>query len=141
MAAKEGDIVRVVCTGKLDDGRIFYRNSRERPLEFRVGSHSVLPGLEEGIPGMEESETRELTLPPEKGFGEPRPELVRSFQKSIFPEKAIQKGEAYEVRNPKVGQSATGYVREVGRDTVTLDFNNPLCGKTVSFEVELVEIR
>ncbi len=141
MAAREGDVVRVVCQGRLEDGRVFYENTRENPLEFKLGSHTVLSGLEEGVVGMEESETRELSLPPEKGFGQPRPELVRTFEKSMFPNNVIQKGEAYQLRDPNAEQSATGYVTQVGRDTVTLDFNSPLCGKTVNFQVELVEIR
>ncbi len=140
MAVKEGDVVRVVCTGKLDDGKVIYSNNREQPLEFRVGSKTILPGIEEGVVGMELAETRELVIPPEKGFGYPRTELVKIFDRSKFPEQAVSQGEAYQIKDPKAGVVATGIVTEVGEDTVTIDFNNPLCGQTVIFEVEVLEI-
>jgi len=140
MAVKQGDVVKIVCTGKLDDGRVIYSNSKEQPLEFRVGSRTILPGIEEGVIGMETEEKKELTIPPEKGFGYPKAELVKICDKRAFSDTALQKGKTYQIKDPKAGVVTTGIVTEIGRDTVTLDFNNPFCGKTVTFEVEVLEI-
>jgi FKBP-type peptidyl-prolyl cis-trans isomerase len=69
-AAKEGDTVWVHYTGKLTDGKKF-DSSRDRgePLEFKLGEHRVIKGWEEGIAGMKVGDKRQLTIPPDLGYG------------------------------------------------------------------------
>lgn len=84
MTVKEGDVVKVDYTGKLEDGSIFdssieelakesefYDESRDyQPLQFTVGEGEVIPGFEEGVKGMEVGEEIEVEIPPEKAYGE-----------------------------------------------------------------------
>jgi hypothetical protein len=69
--AERGDLVTVHYTGTLENGRKF-DSSRDRgqPFELRLGAGMVIPGWEEGLPGMRAGGTRELTIPPELGYGD-----------------------------------------------------------------------
>jgi FKBP-type peptidyl-prolyl cis-trans isomerase len=69
--AERGDLVTVHYTGTLENGEKF-DSSRDRgqPFELRLGAGMVIPGWEEGLPGMRAGGTRELTIPPELGYGE-----------------------------------------------------------------------
>lgn len=138
--AKSGDTVRVHYTGTLDDGTVFDSSRDGEPLEFVLGEGQVIEGFEEALLGMSEGESREVELPPDKAYGERSDELVISVDRDELPEDL----------DPEVGQTLavdTGdeeemaaWVAEVGEDAITVDLNHPLAGRTLAFEVELVEL-
>jgi FKBP-type peptidyl-prolyl cis-trans isomerase len=69
--AERGDLLTVHYTGTLEDGTKFDSSlDRGRPFELRLGAGMVIPGWEEGLPGMRVGGTRQLTIPPELGYGE-----------------------------------------------------------------------
>ncbi len=138
--AKVGDRVRIHYRGALDDGTVFGTSLGGEPLEFTVGGEETLPGLEQAVIGMEEGDTKEVTIAPEDGFGEQREELIAEVDREDMPEDL----------DPEVGmrlhlQTADGRslvvrVTKVTDDTVTLDANHPLAGKTLHFTITLLEI-
>lgn len=67
--AKKGDVLNMNYVGKLEDGSIFDQSSGE-PLQFKVGTGSVIQGWDEGIPGMKVGGKRTLTIPPDMAYGE-----------------------------------------------------------------------
>ena len=139
--AEPGDTVRVHYTGTLDDGTEFDSSRDGDPIEFVLGEGQVIEGFDEALVGMSEGETLEVELPPEKAYGERSDELVISVNREDLPEDL----------DPEVGQTLavdTGdeeemaaWVAEVGEDAITVDLNHPLAGRTLTFEVELVELR
>ncbi len=151
MAVTKGDSVKVEYVGRFEDGEAFdssreevaveaeiaHPNREYEPLEFEVGAGEVVQGFDDAVVGMEEGETKEVTVPPEKGYGEHSEENVVEYDREEFREALGQE--------PEVGmhihtQDAHGDVIEVDEDTVIVDFNHELAGETLVFEIEVVEV-
>lgn len=139
--AEKGDTVTVHYTGKLEDGEVF-DSSRERdPLEFEVGSGQVIPGFDRAVEGLEIGETREVTLKPDEGYGEPREDLVVDVDKDQFPQESEPEvGRQVQVQVAP-GQNRVATITDIQDDSITLDLNHPLAGEALTFDVELVEIK
>jgi peptidyl-prolyl cis-trans isomerase B (cyclophilin B) len=151
MAIKEGDTVKVEYVGRYDDGDVFdssreevaveaeiaHPNREYEPLEFEVGAGEVVQGFDEGVVGMEEGEDKEITVPPEKGYGERSEENVVEYEREEFRESL---GEEPEVGMHIHTEEAHGDIVEVEGDTVVVDFNHELAGETLVFEIEVVEV-
>ncbi len=138
--AKTGDTVKVHYTGKLEDGVVFDSSKDRPPLEFTIGGGEVIAGFENGIIGMEVGGKKTISIPPEDAYGPRREELVLYVKKTDFPDNIVPAvGQQLQVRQPN-GGIIDLVVTEMNEDTVTLDANHPLAGKTLIFDVELVEI-
>jgi len=138
--AKDGDKVKVHYTGKLEDGSVFDSSKDRDPLEFVLGSGSVIPGFDNGIKGMEVGGTKTITIPEKEAYGERRTELVTVVQKSDFPPHVTPEiGKKLQIGQPD-GRVLNVAITEIDGEDVTLDANHPLAGKTLIFEIELVEI-
>ncbi len=139
--AQKGDTVAVHYTGTLEDGEVF-DSSRERdPLEFEVGSGQVIPGFDRAVEGLEVGQSREVTLDPEEGYGEPREDLVVDVDRNQFPDgEEPSVGRQVQVQVAP-GQNRVATITGVEDESVTLDLNHPLAGKALTFAVELVEIK
>jgi len=139
--AKRGDKVKVHYTGKFDDGTVF-DSSRDRgqPLEFTLGQGRLIRGFENAVMGMAVGQTKTVAIPPEDAYGPKNADLVRKMERNKFPEKIKPEvGTFLNVRQPDGGMLET-MITEVTEDFVTLDANHPLAGRTLTFELELVEI-
>jgi peptidylprolyl isomerase len=135
MAIKKGDKVRVKYVGKLEDGTVFDRGV----TEFEVGEGFIVKGLEEEVVGMEKGEKREITLSPERAFGNRRDGFKKAFSKREFARRQFNKGDPIAIRT-KSGQIAHCLVEEITEDEMIVDLNHPLAGKTLEFEVEVVKV-
>jgi FKBP-type peptidyl-prolyl cis-trans isomerase 2 len=138
--AENGDTVRLNYTGKLEDGTVFDSSEGREPLEFVVGSGMMIPGLEKGIIGMAVTETKTITIPMEEAYGPKRPDMIMKAPKDkLPPDMVYEVGQQLESRQPD-GRLMFATVIEITEDTVTLDTNHPLAGKTLTFEVEIIKI-
>ena len=138
--AKSGDTVKIHYKGKFDDGSVFDSSEGRDPLEFEIGSGNIITGVEEAVVGMQPEETKEAKIPPEKGYGEYRDDMVIEVEKTQFPEHIDpEPGQQLELQQPD-GQKVTVTVTNVGEEKVTLDANHPLAGKDLNFEITLQEI-
>jgi FKBP-type peptidyl-prolyl cis-trans isomerase 2 len=139
--AKIGDKVKVHFEGYLEDGTIFGSTMGEEPFEFTVGEKNMLPGFENAVIGMQKGETKTITLPPEEAYGLSRKELVHVMERSGFPEEIdLEVGKRLRVRTQD-GKHAVVTIKDVTDDSIVLDENDPLAGKTLIFKIELVEIK
>ncbi|MBP2132996.1 FKBP-type peptidyl-prolyl cis-trans isomerase SlyD [Methanomicrobium sp. W14] len=140
MEIKEGDFVRLNYTGSVD-GNIFDTTSEElakendafsegkdyEPIVIRIGGNHVIPGLDEDLAGKEAGKEYEVTIPPEKAYGQRDNTLVKSLPTKEFKEK------------PTVGMrvSSEGHqgvvVNVIGKRAV-VDFNHMLAGKTLDYK-------
>ena len=138
--AKAGDKVRVHYKGQLSDGTIFDSSLEREPIEFILGQDTVIPGFEDAVIGMEAGESKDVSIPPEEGFGEYSEDLVVNIEKTILPpeinpELGMQLEVSSEEETPRVFTIA-----DIAEDSVTLDGNHPLAGKEIAFKITLLEI-
>lgn len=137
---KRGDRITLHFIGKNEADEIFASTKDEQPVELTVGEGKVIPGIERGVLGMEVGERRSLTVSPEKGFGEWRPELVTTVKKEDFPE-SIQPSVGQQLRiKTEADKLTSARVTRIEADNVTLDANHPLAGQNLKFEIDLLEI-
>jgi FKBP-type peptidyl-prolyl cis-trans isomerase 2 len=139
--AQVGDFVSVHYTGKLKSGEVFDSSRNSDPLEFRLGNRELLAGFEEGVVGMKPGESKSVTLQPAEAFGDRREDLVVELPKDEFPQHIDPSvGLQLKLTNPS-GTDLTVVITDVGKESVTLDGNHPMAGKTVVFDIELLEIK
>lgn len=138
MAPKSGDTVRVNYRGTLSDGTEFDSSEGQEPLEFVVGSGQVIPGFDGAVLGLEPGETVTVTIPAAEAYGDQDERGIQQFPPEAFPSKP-EVGWTLELSGPD-GQRIPAVVVEVTDEFVVLDFNHPLAGQDLTFEIELVEI-
>jgi len=135
-----GDSVRVHYTGTLEDGEVFDSSLDREPIEFTIGAGQVIPGFDENLEGMEPGESKRIEIPPDRAYGERNDEIIFPVPKDQFPPDVNPNlGDRFQVQ---VGEDQVVEVTisEIDDETVTLDANHPLAGKTLVFELTLVEI-
>jgi len=138
--AEKGSRVKVHYEGKLEDGTIFDSSKDRPPLEFEIGGGNVIPGFESGVIGMGIGDKKTVTLKPDDAYGDRRDDLTIEVDKSQFPEHITPSlGQQLQMEQPN-GQPVSVTVTNIGDEKVTLDANHPLAGKTLIFDIELVEI-
>lgn len=136
--AKDGDKVRVQYTGTLEDGTEFDSSRGRGPLEFTVGAGEVIPGFDEAVRELAVGESTTVTIPSVNAYGEHMEDALRPVPREMFIE-APEIGWAVELQAPD-GNRLAAVVVEVGDEEVILDFNHPLAGRDLTFEIELVEV-
>jgi peptidylprolyl isomerase len=138
--AKTGDRVKVHFTGYLENGTVFGSTMDDPPFEFTIGEKNMLAGFEQAVTGMQKGDTKTITLPPEEAYGHHKKELVSVMEKSGFPKEInLEVGKRLRVRT-KDGKYTMVTIKDFTEDSIVLDENDPLAGKTITFKIELVEI-
>jgi peptidylprolyl isomerase len=138
MAPKSGDTVRVHYKGTLDDGSVFDSSEGRDPLEFQVGEGQVIPGFDSAVGELEVGGSTTVNIAACDAYGDRIDEAVQEVPLSAFPE-APEEGMMVELAAPD-GRKLAATVTEIGEENVRLDFNHPLAGKDLTFEIELVEV-
>ena len=135
-----GSKVRVNYTGKFEDGNIFDSSTNREPLEFTVGEGVVIQGFEEAVVGMALGDKKSVDLPPEKAYGERHAQMVTNVERSRLPGH-LNPGVGDVLQAPQDdGKVVIVTVIEADDNSITVDANHPLAGKSLSFDIELVEI-
>jgi peptidylprolyl isomerase len=138
--AKSGDTVKVHYTGSLNDGSQFDSSIGRDPLEVKLGSGAVIPGFDTALQGMEEGESKTVTIPSAEAYGEHQQEAIQEFPRSALPEDLeLTIGTQLQGQAPN-GQRVLMTVSALTEENVMLDANHPLAGKDLTFDLELVEI-
>ncbi|HVT01833.1 MAG TPA: peptidylprolyl isomerase [Thermoanaerobaculia bacterium] len=138
--AAKGDTVKVHYAGTLEDGSKFDSSAGGDPFQFKIGSGQVIDGFEDAIIGMKVGDRKRTTIPAENAYGEHEPDLQFEVSRKQVPEGVeIHVGDFLEIGLPD-GSSAPMKVADFNEAHVTLDANHPLAGKTLIFDLELLEI-
>jgi peptidylprolyl isomerase len=140
MAIQSGDTVSVHYTGRIENGEIFDSSQGRRPLSFTVGAGQLIRGFDEAVVGMLAGDTKTVTIPPEMGYGPRREELVVDIPRDTVPEgMELEKGMRLELVDPQ-GNKIPAEVFEILDEVVKMDLNHFLAGKTLVFEIEILEV-
>ena len=128
------------------DGQIVDHTTKERPLDYIHGTGSLLPKLEEHIEGMEPGDKFDVTLSPADGYGEIDPQRIIDLPKAAFEvngeirEDLLVPGNTIPMMN-SMGGVIPGVVLEVSEDSVKMDLNHQMAGKTLHFTGEVISVR
>ena len=128
------------------DGQVVDKTVKKRPLDYIHGTGSLLPKLEEHIEGMQAGDTFDVTLSPADGYGEVDPSRIIDLPKGAFEvngeirEDLLVPGNTIPMMN-SMGGVIPGVVLEVTEDTVKMDLNHRMAGKTLHFTGEVVSVR
>lgn len=134
----------IVCLDyklRLDDDEVVDSSEDRDPIEFVQGQGQIVPGLEEELYGMQAGDGKSVVVEPAKGYGERNPEANQVVPRDAFEEDVeLKPGMPIQVSDGS-GRRATAFLAEVGDDSVKLDFNHPLAGERLHFDVEVVDVR
>ncbi|WP_232054819.1 peptidylprolyl isomerase [Thermococcus sp. 2319x1] len=155
MKVAKKDVIRLHYTGKIEEtGEIFdttYEDVAKEagiysekgiygPVSIAVGAGHVIKGLDEALEGLEVGKKHIIKLPPEKAFGKRDPKLIKTFTIGQFRRQGIYPFPGLDVEiETESGKKLKGRVMSVSSGRVRVDFNHPYAGKTVVYEVEILE--
>lgn len=136
----DGLVVSLAYVLKVD-GEEVDRAEHDDPLDYLHGAENIIPGLESALTGKRVGDRLQVTVSPADGYGEYDEDEIEELDRSELPESGtLEPGTLVELEDED-GFVYLATVTEVTTDTVTLDFNPPLAGKTLHYDVEVVAIR
>lgn len=111
------------------------------PFVYVHGQNQIIPGLEKGLDGLRKGEKKTVRVPPKEAYGLVDPKALQEFEKEkLPPDVAPQMGTLLEARDPN-GLPQLVKIVEVKEKTVVIDFNHPLAGKELEFQIEVLSIK
>ena len=137
---KKGSKVKVHYEGKLEDGTLFDSSKGREPLEFEAGSGTVIKGFDNAVIGMKKGEEKEFKIKSEDAYGERKEDLFREVPKEKLGGIDAKKGMMLQMQTPD-GQALPVMVSEVKDNSVMIDFNHPLAGKNLVFNIKVEDIQ
>lgn len=140
MQIERDRVVLIHYTLKNDGGEVLESSRGATPIAYLHGYGKLVPGLEKALAGKRTGDTLSVSVPPEEGYGARNASLVQVVAKSSLKlDVEAEVGMQLRARGPHGVQLLT--ISQVGRDTVTLDGNHPMAGKTLHFDVEVADVR
>ncbi|MGI9590082.1 MAG: FKBP-type peptidyl-prolyl cis-trans isomerase [Myxococcota bacterium] len=135
-----GSTVGIEYKLTLEDGTVVDQNVGEEALRFEQGAGQIIPGLDKELLGMQAGESKQVKVTPEDGYGPINPDAYTEVPVSELPEDARTPGAELMARDES-GRSQRLRVDKIEGETATLDFNHPLAGKTLVFDVKILEVQ
>lgn len=139
MTVSTGKQVTLEYTMKLDDQSVVDTNEGKEPLKVTQGRHEIIPGLEKALEGMAAGEKKKVTIAPPEAYGTVDPKAFQEVNRKMVPADAQKVGMQLEGTTTD-GRKVFPRISEVKNETVVLDFNHPLAGKTLHFDVKVLEV-
>ncbi|TMB66172.1 MAG: peptidylprolyl isomerase [Deltaproteobacteria bacterium] len=136
---KDGSVVSLQYTLSGDDGKTIESNKGKEPLKYTQGQHQIIPGLEKELTGMKVGGEKRIKVKPEDAYGPIDPKAIQEFPKEKIPPEGQKVGAILTARGPQ-GQAIPVKVKEVKEKTVVLDMNHPMAGKTLVFDIKVLEV-
>ena len=141
MKVGKGSVVSVDYELHLGDGQVVDASAPGEPMSYIHGEGQIVPGLERALEGLSVGDAKKLVVPPEDGYGEHDARGVQEVPKSAFPAE-MQPAVGMELMAQGPGGEAVPFViRDVKPESIVIDLNHPLAGKTLHFAVMVREVR
>lgn len=127
------------------DGGDIINTFSDKPATLSLGTGQLAPAMEARLLGLAEGTRTTFTLAPGEAFGDKNPEMVQRVGRALMnelgdPDEVYNVGDVVQFPTPDGQASYAGVVREVGSDWLLFDFNHPLAGQPVTFEVQLIGV-
>lgn len=136
---KAGDKISVNYTGRFENGEIFDSSEGKQPLSFTVGAGQLIKGFDDAVIGMTVGEKKQVTLAPEEGYGTRREDHIIDMPKENIPaDMKLEAGMMVQLMD-RDNNPIPAVVHEIREAVVRIDVNHPLAGKTLIFDIEIVE--
>ena len=139
MTITEGKIVSITYTLTLDNGDTVDSNVDAEPLTYTQGSDQLIPGLEKALEGKEAGEKVQISVQAEDGYGAVSEDAFIEVPREHLPEDAHEIGAQVTAVGPQ-GQELQGIVTELEEDVVLIDFNHPLAGEVLHFDITILSV-
>jgi FKBP-type peptidyl-prolyl cis-trans isomerase SlyD len=137
---QEGSIVSIEYTLTDGDGKVIDTNVGKEPLTFIQGAGQIVSGLEKELQGLKAGDQKKVQVKPEDGYGMPSQQAFQELPRETIPAEAQKAGVSLMAKGPD-GRAIPIRVHEVKEKTVVVDFNHPLAGKTLNFDVKIKDIK
>ncbi len=139
MAISNNQVVSMEYEVKVE-GNVVDSNVNQEPLEFTFGSGQIIPGLESRIAELSEGESASIVVPASEAYGEYNEEAMQKIPKEQF------EGIELSIGLPLQGQGPDGnpiqvVVKDILDDEVLIDFNHPLAGKELNFDINIISVK
>ena len=138
------DTVSITYIGKLDNGEVFSTIDEKEPLQAIIGNSDLPPTLEQAIVGMKTGETQKIRVSPDESFGPRQKDLIQTIDnQEIIDSLHPKPGMIIAIKIEKEGreEKVPATVIEVSDSKVTVDYNHPLAGHHLTYEVTLIDIQ
>ena len=139
MQVEARKVITIDYTLTDEDGEVLDSSEDDGPLEYLHGFGNIVPGLEDALEGKEPGQKLQVTVSPDKGYGERDESLVQSVPRTRFPKGDIEVGMCFSAESADSARLLT--VVAVDQQQVTVDGNHPLAGQTLSFDVTVRDVR
>lgn len=121
------------------DGSVLESSVGSEPLAYLHGHNNIIVGLEKELEGKSQGDSIEATIAPEEAYGERNKDMVQVVDRNLFEGMDVDPGTQFQAQTSQGVQLVT--VVSADDDEVTIDGNHPMAGKTLVFEVEVLEVR
>lgn len=123
-----------------DGGKVIDSSKGKEPMNYTHGKGQIIPGLEKEMAGMVVGAEKKVTVKPEDAYGPVNPQAFQEVPKDKLPPDALKVGIVLTAQGPQ-GQAVPVRVHEIKANTVIMDFNHPLAGKTLSFDIKITDVK
>lgn len=139
MTITHGKTVAILYTLSLENGEVIDSNADDAPLTYIQGEEQLAFGLEQVLEGKKAGENLKLSIPPEDGYGTVSEDAFIEVPLEHLPKEARQPGAVITAVGPQK-QELQGRVTEIHEQTATIDFNHPLAGQALHFNVTIISV-
>lgn len=136
---EDGATVSLEYTLSGDDGVLIESNKGKEPLRYVDGRKQIIPGLEKALEGLKAGAQKKVTVKPEDAYGPVNPNAFNEVPKDVLPQDSLKVGTTLLATNAQ-GEQMEVRVHEIKEKTVVMDMNHPLAGKTLVFDVKILEV-
>jgi len=141
MTLQANKVITFNFTLKDEEGTLLDSSANKEPMSFITGSNLIIPKLEEALSRMILGSKKNIKLAAPDAYGEYDEGAVQKVKRNLFPQEAeLEIGSTYFAHSPE-GQHLQFVITEIENDDITVNFNHPLAGKNLEFDVELLDVR
>jgi FKBP-type peptidyl-prolyl cis-trans isomerase SlyD len=137
---RDGTVVSLQYSLSGEDGKLIESNKGKDPLKYTHGSKQIVPGLEKELAGMKVGGEKRVKVKPQDGYGAVDSKAFQEVPKEQIPADALKVGAILAAKGPH-GQEIPVRIHQIKEKTVVLDLNHPMAGKTLLFDVKILDIQ